>query len=113
MLAFVGSWATSLDPAHKKTANATVITSTTVIASTTTMTSSVSTTVTTTTTNTTPKTNIPVNSNTQPTETGDHPNNKEEEEEWTQVTRGKKKSPSKAPKLSPPKTGENQSTEEG
>ena len=54
----------------------------------------------------------PVISNTQPTETGDHPNNKEKEG-WTQVTRGKKKSPSKTPKSSPAKTGKNKNTEEG
>ena len=84
--------------------------------------SSASTTVTTiTTTNTTPtsKTTIqattPVTTNTQSTETGDR-HNKKEGERWTQVTRGKKKSPSKTPispeKQSPAQTGENKSTEE-
>ena len=58
-------------------------------------------------TNKTPKINIP---DTQTTENGDHPNNKEEEG-WTQVTRGKK-SPSKAPKSPLAKTGENKNTEE-
>ena len=86
----------------QKNANTTV----TLTATTTATASSVSTSIT---TNTMPKTNIP---NTQPTETGDHPSNKEVER-WTQVTWGKKKSSSKAPKSSPAKTGENKNTEEG
>ena len=40
----------------------------------------------------------PVTTNTPSIEIGDHPNNNNEEEGWTQVTLGKKKSPTKAPK---------------
>ena len=71
-------------------------------ASTTAKASLASTTVTTTTTPTSKATipaSTPATTNTQSAESGDHPNNnKEEEEGWTQVTRDKKKSPTKAPK---------------
>ena len=94
----------------QKTTNTTVTTTSTAL--TTATTSLVSAKSTTTSTvpstkiNKTQKTNI---ADTQPKETGDDPNYKEEEG-WTKVTRGKK-FPSKAPKSTTAKAGENKNTE--